>query len=194
MLPDFPSLKRERYSQQLRAAQRLSDAKHPVLSEIRRTVQREGRKVEHRDMTHQVSMDEYQKFEAGIEIDLRQIAEFDDQRWIATLRKMTDTFADKMMERMIHALSDASARVGNTVAQDDGDLNGDAILRMLEKVHIEFDPVTKMPIMVLLTGTQQAEKLRELNDSPEFTDRYRDVIDRKRIEWRLQSIDRRLVD
>jgi hypothetical protein len=70
------------------------------------------------------------------------------------------------------------------------------ILRMLERIEMEFDDAGQNHLTVVIHPDKMpafAAASRELDEDPVMRERHRELIERKREEWRVREASRRLV-
>jgi len=117
-----------------------------------------------------------------------------------SLAKATALQIQAMHEMLLRKSGEAAERVGNTVDAGGQPFSAELYLKMLETVRIDFDELGRPDIsgtrMVL--HPDQVERVRALMEQWEkdesFQQQYRNIMVKKREEWRDRESNRKLVD
>jgi hypothetical protein len=105
-----------------------------------------------------------------------------------------------MHEMLLRKAGEATERVGNKVDAGGQPFSAELYFQMLETVQIDFDELGRPDISGrrMVMHPDQAERVRALMEQWEkdesFQQRYRDIMLKKREDWRDRESNRKLVD
>ena len=197
MLPDIPPLKQE-IAKVLRAAFRKRvNAYMGALNESPRYYIKEGRRVI--TIRPDGRRDETGLKQASAETTVRfeEVPRLSIQDRLIKLDEAARDMARQISEHAFGQINEAVERVGNVVSGGGKPLDPNILLAVYEKIQLDFDengnPSELM--MVIAPGMEQRAKeaLERLHQDPEYSKRYKEIIDKKRMEWRDREASRRLV-
>lgn len=197
MLPDLPTLKSE-VNRKLQAAFRQRvNTYMGVLNEAPRYFIKEG----HRVVTIRPDghIDETELKEASAEMSIRfdQVPNLSFHERLIKLDEIAREMASQVSEHLFSLISEAANRTGNVV--DGGGMPIDPIryLDALEKISLDFDETGKHNRLTLIAppGMEQQveDTLKALSKDPAYRERYRVIIEKKRMAWRDREAARKLV-
>jgi hypothetical protein len=199
MLPDFPRPKAFARGQMVLWMQRQIPIIAPLLADIGRFTQHEGRAGQLTRDDESTTSISYQKGSVRLELTREEMRDFDPAAIQAKLITMAEQFAELQSKSVLQGASEAAESVGNTVNAG-GDLRQEHFLEMLEKVELEFDKETGQlapgfafvvhPDMV----DKLASKMAEWERDPEFQKARSELHQRKLAEWNAREARRALVD
>lgn len=198
MLPDFPKVKRHARKELLRWTQRQIPNIAPLLKEVGRFTQHEGRSATLvRSDSSEGRMD-YPETSFVFELPREEMRTLDLPKLERRLLEMAKQFANAQEMMMFRQLDEATEATGNIVNAG-GELRPEHILETIRKVQMSFDPVTGEPQgMAFVVHPSQVEKLmsvwKQWEQDPVFMTQYGELLETKREEWRARESDRRLVD
>lgn len=105
--------------------------------------------------------------------------------------------ARQISEEAFSKIDQAVEEVGNVVSGQGEPLNPEVLLEMYEKIQLDFDEEGKHKELTVVIPPGMEQQAREtiemLHQYPEYRKRYKEIIDRKRVEWRDRETSRRLV-
>lgn len=168
--------------------------KHPALPELRFYKQHEGDKVNLQDIEGNETMSGYEKFESGLEVQMTELYNYDDKRWLVELEKMTDEFANSQMKLLLQKVGEAAESSGNVIDGGGNQLDDEHLLRVFEKVQLDFEGDEIAPGYAFIVAPGIANRLAELGKSEDFQKKYERIVENQRIAFRLRQADRKLVD
>lgn len=197
MLPDLPTIKRDLqklfdiyFKQQVRL--RLG-----AFEESPRHIIHEGRALS--VSREDGSVDESTLKAATAEFSLR----YDDvpEKSINERLKQLDQAAEKMAEQisrnLFESLNETLDKAGQVVDRQGKPLDAEAILAVLESIHLDFDENGRhSPLTVVLHPNLQPAARRafqELASDPVLSARYNELMRQKQAEWRDREASRKLV-
>lgn len=199
MLPDFPKLK-ERLLRLAWIEHRGRVQADELIGAIRATPYFEGGGVASGDVEGHVEHSKAQlmAFPYGIERSAMIERGLDALR--ESLAEATALQIQAMHEMLLRKAGDAVARVGNQVDAGGQPFSAELYFEMLESVQIDFDELGRPDIsgMRMVMHPDQAERVRVLMEQwqhdESFQQRYREMMLKKRDEWRDRESNRKLVD
>jgi hypothetical protein len=194
MLPDFPRLKAERFRWLQRAAYKRSLGKHPILPQMRFFKQHEGDQAQLFDVDGNEAMSGYEKFESRMEIQASELPGLDNEHWLRKLEKMTDDFAASQMKLLLKRVEEAATSAGNVIAAEGGELTEDLIFKVFEKIDFDFEGDRVAPGFAFVAAPGMAERLASLKETEEYKRKHEQLIEQKRVSFRLRQAARKLVD
>ena len=198
MLPDFPKVKTHISAQLLELLKTRVPQIAPVLAQTSSFHQHEGRRVAYAredDSTAEVG---YEPARFPIELTRDEMRTPDLDGLIAKFEALAQQMAKAQATLMFARISTATEEVGNVV-QVGGDFQPHHFLEMIDKVQMDFDPETGLPVgqafvMHPNIAAKVIPKLRAWEQDPAFKAQYERIMTRKREEWRAREDRRKLVD
>jgi hypothetical protein len=101
------------------------------------------------------------------------------------------------MQHLLETLEAGTRRVGNVIDGEGKPISAEKILDLFDKIAISFDPNGRPQMPTGLAGGAQAEayrvQLARIDTEPALKARMKQIIDRKREEWRAGEAHRVLV-
>jgi hypothetical protein len=198
MLPDYPAIKTELQRQLAAWARAQTPIIAPLLSQVSRYTQHEGR--EHRLIRRDASEDAsgYEKFEARIEISKDAVKMLNLPALQSAFLEMARELAGQQTRMMLAAVSASAEQVGNKVDVG-GELRPDHVLDMMRRMEIDFDPDTGEPHYgSFVMHPDLLEKLRPKfeawNRDPALMAENNNILEQKRREWLDRESSRKLVE
>lgn len=197
MLPDIPPLKKE-IARKLQAAfkQRVN-AYMGAINEAPRHFIKEGRRVV--TIRPDGRNDETELKAASAETSIRfdEVPHLSFQDRLARLDEAAREMARQINEHAFGQINEAVERVGNVVDGGGKPLSPEVFLETIEKIHLDFNAdgsPSQLTVVIPLGMEQRAkETMEKLQQDPEYSKRYQDIIDKKRLEWRDREAARKLV-
>ncbi len=199
MLPDFPTLKGRllrlaefEFRQQVRA--------DPLIGAIKATPYFEGGRFTSGDVDGHVEESTPEITAIPCEVERSAIIERGVDALIESQRKSVELQIQTMHEMILRKTSEATARVGNQIDAAGQPFSAELFFKMLERVQIDFDSSGQPDLSAVrfVVHPDQAERVRQLmtqsQSDPLFQRRYREIMLKKREEWRDRESNRKLVD
>jgi len=199
MLPDFPELK----IRLLRLAwfeHRGHIQADELIGAIRAVPYHEGRGFTTGDVDGYVEHTEPEIMTFPYEIERSAIIERGLDAFRESLAKATTLQIQAMHEMLLRKTAEATERIGNKVDAGGQPFSAELYFQMLETVRIDFDELGRPDISGtrMVMHPDQAEHVRALTEQWEkdesFQQRYRDIMLKKREDWRDRESNRKLVD
>lgn len=197
MLPDIPPLKQE-IARTLRAAFRQRvNAYMGALNEAPRYYIKEGRRVVTIRPDGQIDETELKEASAETSIRFDEVPHLSMQDRLTKLDEAAREMARQISEHAFGQINEAVERVGNVVDAGGKPLSPEVYLEVIEKVQLDFDANGKPSQLTVVIPPGMEERAKEVADAlehdPEYSRRYREIIDKKRVEWRDREAARKLV-
>ena len=192
MLPDFPKPKQRREKLLMKRAMRESQARHGVLREISRFVQHEGRGWDSGTVHGDRETIRAKEFSGVMSFHRDEWPALSDDKLVAKYRTAFDPMADQQMDMFLGVIERATTQSGNVVKAN-GELTPEHILQMLDRMELSFSDDGAQQDSLLMSPAM-AEHFQQMEFSDDFLRRHAEIVERKRADWRLRQIDRKLVD
>jgi len=199
MLPDFPRLK-ERLLRLTWFEHRGRIQADDLIGAIRAVPYFEGRGFATGDVDGHVEHTKAEVMAFPYEIERSAIIERGLDALRESLAKMTALQIQAMHEMLLRKSGEAAAKVGNRVDAGGQPFSAELYFKVLETVEIDFDELGRPDIaaMRMVMHPDQAERVRVLMDQwqedESFQQRYKEIMLKKRDEWRDRESNRKLVD
>ena len=143
--------------------------------------------------------DETELKQASAETSIRfdEVPHLSIQDRLAKLDDAAREMARQISEHAFGQINEAVERVGNVVNSGGKPLSPDVFLDVIEKIHLDFDADGNPSQLTMVIPPSMAERAKEtmqrLHQDPEYDRRYREIIEKKRMEWRDREAARKLV-
>ncbi len=197
MLPDIPPLKREIARKLQIAFKQRVNAYMGAINEAPRYFIKEGRRVV--TVRPDGHLDETLLKEASAETTIRfdEVPHLSFQDRLTKLDEAARDMARQISEHAFGQINEAVERVGNVVDGGGKPLSPELYLEVIEKIHLDFDAnghPSQLTLVIPPGMEQRAKEVAEMLDhDPEYRRRYRELIDKKRMQWRDREAARKLV-
>lgn len=197
MLPDIPPLKQEIAAALQAAFKQRVNAYMGAINEAPRYFIKEGRRV--LTIRPDGRSDETELKQASAETSIRfdEVPHLSIQDRLAKLDDAAREMARQISEHAFGQINEAVERVGNVVNSGGKPLSPDVFLDVIEKIHLDFDAGGNPSQLTMVIPPNMAERAKEtmerLHQEPEYDRRYREIIEKKRMEWRDREAARKLV-
>ena len=199
MLPDFPALKQRLLRLAWFEHRRQVEA-DGLIGAISAVPYFEGRRFATGDVEGYVEQSVPEVTAIPYEIERSAIIDGGLSALSESLKRASELQIQAMHEMLFRKHGEATARVGNQVDAGGQPFSADLYFKMLETVQIDFDDYGRPDIssVRLVMHPDQAQKVQPLmaewqNDEA-FQRRYREIMLKKRDEWRDRESNRKLVD
>jgi hypothetical protein len=199
MLPDFPKLK-ERLLRVAWFEHRRRVNADGLIGKIKATPYFEGRRFATGDVEGYVEESTPEVTAIPYEIERSAIIDRGLGALVESLGKAAELQIPAMHEMLLRKNSEATARVGNQVDAAGQPFSAELYFEMLEKVQIDFDSFGRPDIsgVRLVMHPDFAAHVQPLmiqwQNDESFQRRYREIMLKKREEWRDRESNRKLVD
>ncbi len=193
MLPDFPQVKELRGNMLMRAAYARALQEHGILLQMRHLQIPEGRDFRAVAIGGDVETSGFHKIGFELSAKVEELPSMDDAAWLERLyEQITKPVVDEQEKLLIRRLDEVTAATGQVVTAKERPLH-EVLLASIEMLPGHFDSRGEPVMPTLLVGKEMMEKFMTMETPDDFDERQREIIERKRIEWRLEQADRALV-
>ncbi len=197
MLPDFPDVKAKLEARLLKHFQALIDRKAPLMARIRRYRQAEGDKFVFEDDAGNVIRKGFLKFQASVEVPMSLPIDQAARMSAAQLEGAAEKIAAQSEGLLFTTLGEAVESVGNVLDARGEPFSPSMMWDAIEKMQVDFNDrgQPEMPTIVLHPDTFEAirPKLQQWENDPLLRKRRREVLMKKKEEWRDRESNRKLV-
>lgn len=197
MLPDLPRLKRHVLEGVTRQISVLVNQKLGILGEVPRQILHEGDRM--RIIRDDGSVDEspFHRSSAEDSIAVDEIHAFTIEDRARRMEELADQLAQQISQHMFGSLNKTLEEKGQTVDCGGKPLDPEAVFRLIEKLHIDFDEQGKPSGLSIIIPPQLNDQfqvcLKRIENEPELKNRFDALFERKRAEWRDREAARKLV-
>jgi len=197
MLPDFPKSKRE-LEKQLRIRMRKFVETHsPLMALAQPVTQHEGREYSYEQVGFGIISEGYQQAQAKIEIKFGEIPDLVGEKLLAKVDQAAGEIARQMAQFGYAKLDEAITKGGNKIDAQGQPFSQSMYLQMIERMEMGFDKRGK-PTHTFITHPDMAKaimaKMGEWEKDDAFQRKYKELMQRKREEFRDRESNRKLVD
>jgi hypothetical protein len=193
MLPDFPRLKEVAYQYFIR---KIGESSTQGLLAIIPTIPvYEGDAL---SMSGSMHSDELHKVEAYFEVKDDDVIRNGIDAFLSKIGSISAEFVTQKEKLMIQKMQEVTKATGNVVHAKGQPMSPSLVLNALEKMEIEFDESGKIKNVVLVMGPDQIrsflQKAAEWDKDPEYQKMFKNLMEKKKAEWRDRESSRKLVD
>lgn len=197
MLPDFPKLKAEVHRDVLARIRRRADSADPVVSQIRRFSQHEGRDMRYDRVDAPPAESGPEEMGASFEVLLSDVPDLIGPKLDAKIEEIAQEIAKQEAKMFFRRVGETCNEVGNTINANGQPLSAELLLEMFSNVQMNFGPDGK-PTAQFVIHPDMAPALKRLGEEfdrdPELQRRHEDIIRRQREEWATRESHRKLAD
>ena len=195
MLPDFPETKRL-FTRFFRTYMRQKMRQTSPYGAVQTRYFHEGRAMHIMRSDQSESKSDMQLLSTEIQIKFDEMQDLTFTKVLQKHDAMLFDLVSKQTNLMRERMSD-EIPASQTVDAKGKKLSANLVLEILDKMHIEFYP-DGTPNQIYVDGSQFTSETmaaidEEFEESAELQQKYNDLIERKREEWRAREADRKLV-
>ena len=199
MLPDYPITKEllaQAFHDRISAAlkRRLG-----IFSQMKRSQLHEGARcvLTRDDGSSEVIEMKRLRASAEVEHDIREIDKLDPDKITQILDTLGERMASEQAKFFFQRMDEAVNEVGNVA--DSSKPFIEQLLEMMEKTEMDFHPDGTPSPRHLVVGSPEAAKraldqMQDIEADPVLRQRYIDILERKRQEWRDREVGRNLAE
>lgn len=198
MLPDLPKLKADIAQVFQIVFKNRLNAYLGVVGEVPRYIIKEGSNPV--TIRPDDSRDETTLKAASAEtiFTLEEIPNLSAKQRIARLDEAARDMANQISSHAFATIMDAVDKVGNVVDAKGKPFSAEAVFAVLEKIQMDFDDdgIKHKEITIVIPPAltdRVKETMEQIHQDPELSKRYKEIIDKKRMEWRDREAARKLV-
>ena len=197
MLPDFPRIKKE-WTQVFHLHINTLMNQDTVLSRIRRVHHFEGNRMAVKTVEGESEVSNYKLYSSKMEGKAQDIIEKGPKAFFEQAEKTAEELKRHQAGALLSKMDEISSKTGNVVDGQGQPFSPDLLLRVLEKVHIDFDDNGNPMMPTLMVSPELGErikgKLPDWEKDLEHKKKFDELIERKRKEWNDRESHRKLVD
>ena len=164
-----------------------------VLQEMKKRILHEGDKVELHRSDGSVDLVAMESQRSEIRLELEEFKEFGLNAVLKTLDKTACDVAEKQIKFFFGKLNETCEESGQVFDAKGRPLSYDLIFEMLEGFDIDFDDRGNPLFPTLFSSPQIKYYLDKAEMTDEQNERFKELIQQKRSEWRDRESNRRLV-
>ena len=139
---------------------------------------------------------DFREFSAESEIPSQKILYSSLEEILDCFLPVAEALASDQATMFFEVMEQATKKTGNVVDGRGKPLSFETILEVLEKIQIDFDADGNPSMPTMAISPAMKPRIQELMDDPkraEFEKKQRELIDKKRLEWRDREANRTLV-
>lgn len=197
MLPDFPVLKAELQKMLFAKLRHRVNTGDPVLSQVRRFTQHEGRQMRYEQYGGGTVQDEAEQICVGFEIPLAEVPFLIGERLDAKLEEIAQELISKSAKFFFQKVGESCQKVGTAMDAGGKPVSPEMLLEMISTVQTEFGPDGK-PTNIFVVHPDMLPALKkvaeEIENDPELKQRQTEITERQREAWSARESNRKLVD
>lgn len=197
MLPDLPEFKRDYMIVLTQQVRRRASEYMPGINQAAQHLIHEGRTtlISRADGTSGEC--EMKHASAEIEHQSEIDSPISREQKIQILDSLAQEIAKQISEHVFATMHQGLDEAGQVIDHKGQPLDADVIMKMLEKMHIDFDAHGQPKNIVFVTGADvqavAARELERMSVDPELQQRFEDLMNKKRMEYRDREAARKLV-
>ncbi len=196
MLPSYKSLN-ELFGKATQRFLHRASNRDGILRELRGYIIHEGRNTSIRRPDDSIDETEMVTAEASITLSFDEIDNIDVGIIFQRLISMADQFGNQRAEYVFKTLSEVTEKTGQTHDARGKPLTNEDMFAMIEKMRIDFEKNKTVGDFSIVAPPQMIPIFRrlerEMDESPAPQERWKELMERKKNEYREREIDRNLV-
>jgi hypothetical protein len=195
MLPRFAHVEDE-FERAIQKVIRRATKGKGLLSEIKSHVVHEGKIMSVVRGAEEEEITNMRAAQADVSMSYDEVDNVNLDFIMAKVNEIATQFETQFSERLFDLMKDVTNRTGQTVDASGKPLSNELILKMFDKIQIEFERNKEIGDVTIVTSPAMVpifQRLEaEVKNSPELQRKWNDLIERKRNEFREREIDRNL--
>lgn len=139
---------------------------------------------------------EFREFSAESEIPSKTVLYANLDEILECFIPVAEAMANDHEKMFFETMHQVTEKTGNVVDGGGKPLSHESILKVLETIQIDFDSDGNPRMPTMMISPAMEPRLKELINDPaskEFEKKQKEIIDRKRLEWRDREANRTLV-
>lgn len=197
MLPDLPALKQEIHDVTNRYLRAQVHRRLGIFDESPQHVIHEGNRMRTLRADGSVEDSDLKAASAEMSVKLDEIPRLTIEKRIEKLDRLADEMARQVSEQMYGSLNEALNKAGQVVDGKGRPFDAETFFATLEKIALEFDETGKHHKLSIVMAPELAVRaskvFEQIESDPVLNRRHRELIERKRAEWRDREATRKLV-
>jgi hypothetical protein len=197
MLPDFPSMKEKTIKLLTSRMQMMQNKMGSPILGVRKRIVHEGKKIILIREDGSVSELEMKKIAVGVKLKLEDVERMTQEDILKMFDKMASEAAFQQSKIAYDEIEKITGEIGNIIDVKGRALSVNDIMQMFEKIWIDFDKDGK-PIMPTIVAGKKAyrslsEVLPQLETDHNVKERFSQIMQSKKRNWRAREANRKLV-
>lgn len=197
MLPDYPNIKKKIEKKFIEAIKN-EIRKDPLLSAIRVHQVLEGNALTSSSIDGYSESVKFELISANLEIPKEDLINKGPDAYFSRVTELASEMKNQESELVFKKMNEVTKKTGHVVNAKSKPLSPELIHSALEKMAIDFDEFGNPIMPSLVLHPDQFEKIKDeipkWESDPEVRKKYRELIEKKRREWRDRENRRKLVD
>ena len=197
MFPDFLKVK-GRLQKMLDYEMKQAHLSHMgPLADIPKSIIFEGNKTVVIREDGSVEENNLEKVTAELEVQFAEVEGMTPEMVLDKINRTAKEMAEKVKKSAYEQIEKSAEEVGNVVDADGQPFSMDLFFEMLEKIDRDFDEDGNPSLLMCPVNPKLypsvAKVISQSEGDPEYDKRYKEIIERKREEWRARESNRKLV-
>lgn len=198
MLPDYPKTKKLLFEFLMNYQnERIKYYAQPLLDNKPMNYQEgnSSRLIRENGLIEEKSID---KIEAETSFSFQEIDRMNFDEILLKFDEIAQGIASKLFTMGINEIDRVTTNVGNKFNFSGEELRPEHLFEMLKKIHVDFDNKDNPILPTCLSGEKTQKKIidlfNEIDENPQYRNKFNEIIIDKRIEWREREASRKLVE
>ncbi|MFG1799503.1 hypothetical protein ACGFI4_04905 [Micromonospora carbonacea] len=195
-LPDYPSLKQDISAILSEVVERYRDAQLGPFARSPRMHYHEGDTADFSTVQGEVKDVEFRDFSLEQRLTLSALPTMTHEEILGIMASFGSDFGSKVARSFHEHLGQTLEEAGQTVSIEDGPIDADFLLRVLESLEIDFDDNGNPNPLDFVGGSGEVRRkiLQIQSEDERFQEKSKEIMDRKREQWSARESNRKLVD
>lgn len=197
MLPDLPGLKRDIQRVLDHYLQKQIEARLGVFNQSSKHTAHEGDRMRIIRSDGSVDDSDFKEASAEFSLKLDEVPRLTINERVAKLDNMAEDIARQVSENLFRSLNDTLNKAGQVIDRHGEPFDADAVFTALENIQLDFDETglqNQLSIVIPPALMPRAKQVFEqIESDPKLRERHKEIIERKREEWRDREVARKLV-
>ena len=192
MFPDFLKVK-ERLKKMHAYEMKQAHLSHMgPLADVPKSIIFEGNKTAVMYADGSVNKSNLKEVQSKLTVDSAEFEKMNHEMVLNKINHIAEDMAGKMKKSFYEQIEKSASEVGNVVDAGGEPFSIDLLLKMLEKMDIDFDEAGN-PTFMMVAGPKLQSSINKALADPKNSRRYHALMERKKEEWRARESNRKLV-
>ena len=197
MLPDFPALKAEALKIILAKLRQRVDTGDPVLSQVKRFKQHEGREMRYEQQGGRTVQEGFEKIGGEFKVLPADVPTLVGEKLDAKLEEMAQELISQSAKAFFKKVGEISQKAGTSIDARGKPVSPEMLLDMISTVQMEFGPDGR-PTQTFVIHPDMLPALKKVSEQienePELKRRNAEILERQREAWAARESNRKLAD
>lgn len=198
MLPDFPEQKEELAQFWNEYLQRRYQEYLGYFSEIPKFRHHEGKRWRFEREDGSTEDSHYKSVEEGFSVSMEEVPDLTLDKIRGKLDKVAEGMARTISQQVISDINQTLDKTDRAVDAKGRPFSKELFLEALDSMLLSFDDAGELQAPALIMHPDMwnsiQDEIKTWDDDPEFDKKYKQLLERKRDEWRVRESSRKLVD